>query len=100
MVPQPARSIRRLVYSGRGQSCQPSEAIALLPTSHEFWITVGAMCAGLGLTGSMAWLERRPRRSLDPRLVPTTLLMFVGVTIFVLALVHLLNIEGIHTGRR
>lgn len=100
MVPQPARSLRRLVYSGRGHSCQPSEAVAVLPTSHEFWITVGALFAGLGLAGGMAWLERRPRRSLDPRLVPTTLLMFVGVIIAVLALVHLLNIEGIQTGRR
>jgi ABC-type Mn2+/Zn2+ transport system permease subunit len=70
-----------------------------LPSSTEFWVTLGAFLAGLGLAGAMAWLERRPRLSLDPRIVPTTPLMFAGVIAAVLALVHLLNIEGIHTGR-
>jgi len=70
-----------------------------LPSSNEFWITLGALLAGLALAGSMVWLERRPRLSLQPRLVPTTPLMFAGVIAVILALVHLLNIEGIHTGR-
>jgi hypothetical protein len=47
----------------------------------------------------MAWLERRPRTSLDPLLVPTTPIMFGGGVLALLALVHLVNMAGIHTGR-
>jgi high-affinity Fe2+/Pb2+ permease len=68
-------------------------------TSAETWITLGFLAAGLALVGAMVWLERRPRKSLDPLLVPTTPIMFVGGLVAMLALVHLLNLAGIHTGR-
>jgi len=67
--------------------------------SAELWITISIMLLGFGLMGGMAWLERRPRKSLDPLPVPTTPLLLVGVLIGLLAVVHLLNLWGIHTGR-
>ncbi len=54
----------------------------------------------LALVAIMAWLERRPRKSLDPRMVPTTPLMFLGAFICLIAVVHIVNTFGIHTGRR
>jgi len=65
----------------------------------ELWITVVIMVAGFALMGGMAWLERRPRKSLDPLPVPTTPLLLAGVLIGLLAVVHLLNLWGIQTGR-
>ena len=69
-------------------------------STYEVPITLGFLAAGAALAGAMAWLERRPRKSLDPQLVPTTPLLLVGVLIGLLAAVHLLNILGIQTGRR
>ena len=63
-------------------------------------LTYGGLALGLTLVGVMAWLERRPRKSLDPRMVPTTPLMFLGAFICLVALVHIVNTFGIHTGRR
>lgn len=65
----------------------------------ELWITWSALIAGLAVVGLMAWLERRPRVGLDPQLVPTTPVMFAGALIVLLALVHLVNLAGYHTGR-
>ncbi len=65
----------------------------------ELWITVAIMLAGFGLMGSMAWLDRRPRKSFDPLPVPTTPLLLAGVLIGLLAVVHLFNLWGIQTGR-
>ena len=66
----------------------------------ELWLTIAALLAGTGLAAAMTWAERRPRTSLKPRLVPTTPLLFIGAVIGLLALVHLLNLWGIHTGRQ
>lgn len=63
-------------------------------------LTYGALALGLALVGVMAWLERRPRKSLNPRMVPTTPLMFLGAFICLVAVVHIVNTFGIHTGRR
>jgi hypothetical protein len=65
----------------------------------EFWITLAVMAAGLALAGFMAWLEHRPRQSLEPRLIPTTPFLFAGTLLAILAFVHLLNLWGVHTGR-
>ena len=65
----------------------------------EFWLTISGLVLGFALAATMAILERRPRRDINPRLVPTTPFMFAGVLIGLLALVHLLNLSGIHTGR-
>ena len=68
-------------------------------SSPDLWITLAALALGGGLAGTMAWLERRPRNSLTPRLLPTTPFLFAGGLIAILALVHLANLWGVHTGR-
>lgn len=70
-----------------------------VPDPTELWLTLGAFLACAAIVGLMAWLERRPRRSLDPRLLPTTPILLLFGFIGLLALVHLLNLYGIHTGR-
>jgi hypothetical protein len=55
----------------------------------EFWVTCGFLLAGAGLAGWMAWLEKNPRKSLTPRLVPTTFIMLIGALVFLIALFHL-----------
>lgn len=66
----------------------------------EMSFTFGALAMGLALVLTMVWLERRPRKSLDPHLVPTTLFMFMGAFVCLIAVIHLANLFGIHTGRR
>jgi hypothetical protein len=66
----------------------------------EVSLTYGGLALGLALVAIMAWLEKRPRKSLDPRLLPTTPLMFLGAFICLVAVVHIANTFGIHTGRR
>jgi hypothetical protein len=68
-------------------------------TAPETWITCGLLAAGLVVVAAMVWLERRPRQTLDPLLLPTTPIMFAGGLVAMLALVHLLNLAGVHTGR-
>jgi len=63
-------------------------------------LTVGALVAGLALMGAMSVLERRPRANLDPRLVPTTPLMFAGALVAILAAVHLLTVLGVQLPKR
>jgi hypothetical protein len=69
------------------------------PAQTETAITVAFFVSGLILAGVAAWLERRPRQGFEPSLVPTTPMMFLGVLIAILAIVHLLNLHGIKTGR-
>ena len=74
----------------------------MLPTDAdptEFLITAGIFLAGLAVVAWMIVLERRPRQSLEPRLLPTTPILLVFGFIGLLALVHLVNLYGIHTGR-
>ena len=70
------------------------------PYPTELWLTILALAAGTAIVITMAWLERRPRRSLEPRLIPTTPILLLGAGIGLLALIHLLNLWGIHTGRQ
>jgi flagellar biogenesis protein FliO len=65
----------------------------------ELSITCGALILGLALVGTMAWLERRPRKSLNPHLFPTTPVMFAGAFVSLVATIHLVNLYGIQTGR-
>lgn len=62
-------------------------------------MTIAAFLVGASLVGSMAWLERRPRKSLNAFPFPTTPLLFIGAIIGLIALVHLVNLWGLHTGR-
>ena len=66
----------------------------------ELLITLAALAIGASIIAAMAWLERQPRKSLEPRLIPTTWILFLGAAIALVALVHLINILGLHTGRR
>ncbi len=68
--------------------------------SFEFWITIGVFLLSAGMIAFLSWLERRPRKSLNPRLIPTTPVIILFGFIGLLALVHLANLYGIHTGRR
>ncbi|MDO8353194.1 MAG: hypothetical protein Q7T14_07000 [Aestuariivirga sp.] len=63
-------------------------------------LTYGGLAFGVGLVAVMAWLEKRPRKTLDPKLVPTTPLMFLGAFICLIAVIHIVNSFGIQTGRR
>ena len=63
-------------------------------------LTYGGLAFGVGLVAIMAWLEKRPRKSLNPRMLPTTPLMFLGAFICLVAVIHIVNSFGIHTGKR
>jgi hypothetical protein len=66
----------------------------------ETLITAVALVAGMGLLAYGAIAERRPRTSLNPRLIPTTPLMFAGIIIILLALLHFATIFGIQLPSR
>ena len=48
------------------------------------------------ISGAMIWLERRPRESLEVRMIPTTPFLMVGVVMALMAAVHLLSLLGKH----
>lgn len=66
----------------------------------EFSLSLAAFLVCAVIVGVLSWLERRPRTSLTPRMIPTTPLMLIFGFIGLLALVHILNMYGIHTGRK
>jgi hypothetical protein len=68
--------------------------------SFELWITLGVFLLSAAVIALLSWLERRPRQSLEPRLIPTTPVILIFGFIGLLALVHLVNLYGIHTGRQ
>ena len=78
-----------------------SNAKALIMNQNilELSLTYGGLALGAALVAVMVWIEKRPRKTLEPRLVPTTPLMFVGAFICLVAVVHIVNSLGIHTGR-
>ena len=59
-------------------------------------ITIALLAAGLAISGAMIWLERRPRKNLDVRMIPTTPFLMVGVVMALVAAVHLLSLLGKH----
>jgi uncharacterized iron-regulated membrane protein len=59
-------------------------------------ITIALLVAGLVISGAMIWLERRPRKGLDVRMIPTTPFLMVGVVMALMAAVHLLSLLGKH----
>ena len=67
--------------------------------SPEFIITFLLFAGAAGGVGGLAWLEKRPRTGLQPRLLPTTPLILIIGFVGIMALVHLLNLAGVHTGR-
>ena len=69
-------------------------------SDYQLWITLGVLLLSVAVISYLSWLERRPRKSLDPRLIPTTPVIILFGFVALLALVHLANLYGIHTGRR
>jgi hypothetical protein len=69
-------------------------------SSLEFWITIGVFAICAALISFLSWLERQPRKSLNPRMIPTTPVIIFLAFVSIVALVHLANLYGIHTGRR
>ena len=59
-------------------------------------ITFVILGLGVALSGAMIWLERRPRKSLDVRLIPTTPFLLVGILIIIATSIHLLGLVGKH----
>jgi uncharacterized iron-regulated membrane protein len=59
-------------------------------------ITIALLAAGLAISGAMIWLERRPRKNLGVRTMPTTPFLMVGVVMALVAAVHLLSLLGKH----
>lgn len=62
-------------------------------------LTVVVFAAALALIARMVILERRPRDNLNPSLLPTTPVIIAGGFVAILALVHLINLVGVQTGR-
>lgn len=77
-----------------------AKALKMKQNIVEMSFTYGGLALGIALIAIMVWLEKRPRKSLGPRMLPTTPLMFLGVFICLIAVVHIVNTFGIHTGRR
>ena len=77
-----------------------AKALKMQQNIIEMSLTYGGLALGLALVAVMVWLERRPRKTLDPKLVPTTPLMFLGAFICLIAVIHIVNSYGIQTGRR
>ena len=72
-------------------------------TYMELALAITALLFGMGLTGSMVWLQNRPKKQFKVSLVPHTPLMFLGAVIAILAVAYLLTLNGIdlpaRTGR-
>lgn len=70
-----------------------------LLTNSNFLITLAIALAATTVVGIVAWREKQPRQSLEPSLVPATPVMLFSGIIALLAIVHLVNLLGVHTGR-
>jgi hypothetical protein len=65
----------------------------------QFILTALILVAALSAIVWMIILEKRPRTDLNPRLLPTTTILLISGFIALLALIHLVNLAGLHTGR-
>jgi len=61
----------------------------------ELTLTITALLFGIGLAGSMVWLQNRPKKQLKVSLIPHTPLMFIGAFIAIVAVAYLLSLLGI-----
>jgi len=59
-------------------------------------ITFVLLAIGLAISGAMVWLERRPQKSLDVRMIPTTPILMGGILISLIACIHLLGMLSRH----
>ncbi|QIG46936.1 hypothetical protein G5V57_03735 [Nordella sp. HKS 07] len=65
----------------------------------QFIVTALVLAGALAVIARMVIIEKRPRSDLNPRLLPTTPVMIICAFVALLALVHLVNMAGVHTGR-
>ena len=54
--------------------------------------TLALLAAGVSLSAFCRWYETRPRELGDVRLLPSTMLLALGVLISIVALAHLLSL--------
>jgi hypothetical protein len=71
-----------------------------LASHAEFLITLAVFLAAGGIVAYLSWADRRPRKSLEPRLFSGTPIVLIFGFIALLALVHLVNMGGFITGHR
>lgn len=65
----------------------------------QFILTAAILAAALAVIARMVVIEKRPRTDLNPRLIPTTPVLLICGFVVLLAVVHLVNLAGVHTGR-
>jgi hypothetical protein len=65
----------------------------------EFYVTISVFSIALLTIGLMNVLERRPKTTLKPSLIPTTPILYASGIVAIMAGIHLLNLLGLHTGR-
>lgn len=65
----------------------------------QFYLTALVFLGALLVVARMVIIEKRPRTDLNPRLIPTTPVLIASGFVALLALIHLVNLIGIHTGR-
>ena len=58
----------------------------------DFWVTIFFLAGGAGIAGLMAWIEKRPKTKLEPRLFPTTFVMLIAGLVALMALFHLVDL--------
>jgi hypothetical protein len=58
----------------------------------DFWITTAFLVGGGTIVGFMAWIEKRPKTKLEPRLFPTTFVMLVAGLVALMALFHMVDL--------
>lgn len=66
----------------------------------QFVLTLAVLVAAVLVIARMIVLEKRPRKDLNPRLIPTTPVMIASGFVALLAFIHLINLAGLHTGRQ
>ena len=67
--------------------------------STHLLLTLLVLLAAVAMIARMIVLEKRPRSDLNPRLFSTTQVMIASCFVALLALIHLINLAGVHTGR-
>lgn len=71
-----------------------------LASHAEFLITLAVFLVAGGIVAYLSWADKRPRKSLEPRLFSGTPIVLLFGFIALLALVHLVNMGGLTTGHR
>jgi uncharacterized iron-regulated membrane protein len=64
----------------------------LLMYKEDFWVTVAVLAVCAAIVGLMAWIEKRPKTELKPRMLPTTLITVIFGLIALMAFFHLVDV--------